>query len=84
MVPNMCKSVNPLLHHGFWWVFHIGVMAFTSLRVGSGCVQDSTILPPVPKEYEDRGISISPTKDGTLQYTCKLCHCRTADWKDVV
>lgn len=39
----------------------------------AGIKQDSTILPPVPKEYEDRGISISPTKDGTLQYTCKLC-----------
>eukprot|EP00435_Cladocopium_sp_Y103_P022789 s574_g5.t1 len=39
----------------------------------AGIKQDSTILPPVPKEYADRGIIISPTKDGTLQYTCKLC-----------
>ena len=51
--------------------------ANTSLGTGKLLVlfQDATILPPVPKEYEDRGIVISPTKDGTLQYTCTLSTC---------
>ena len=34
--------------------------------------EDDAILPPVPKDYEDRGITMT-RKDGTLHYTCKLC-----------
>ncbi|CAK8996735.1 unnamed protein product [Durusdinium trenchii] len=39
----------------------------------AGLKEDHKILPPVPKDYEERGITISPSSDGTLQYTCKLC-----------
>ncbi|CAJ1339912.1 unnamed protein product [Effrenium voratum] len=38
-----------------------------------GIVKDDHILPPVPKEYQARGIIIKRCQD-TLQYMCKLCN----------
>ncbi|CAJ1407271.1 unnamed protein product [Effrenium voratum] len=38
-----------------------------------GIVKDDHILPPVPKEYQARGIIIKRCED-TLQYMCKLCN----------
>eukprot|EP00434_Breviolum_minutum_P033227 symbB.v1.2.029401.t1/scaffold3200.1/size61408/3 len=51
---------------------HVDSAQHKRRMVLAGLKQDDAILPPVPKEYEDRGIIMS-RKDGTLQYTCKLC-----------